>query len=117
MHGKVYVTETRKCLSKKGADTQKNKYLPPNSVCVSCIATPGLVALISNKAQTNQQINSIIPKDFSAFYVYGLLKRLGDRIRAGGSGGSVFANLNKSRFSALKIMVLLAYEYLRSIKS
>jgi len=105
MHGKVYVTETGKCLSKKGADTQKNKYLPPHSVCVSCIATPGLVVLTSKEAQTNQQINSVIPKVLSPFYVYGLLHRLGNQIRAGGSGGSVFANLNKSRFSALKVLL------------
>jgi len=105
MHGKVYVTETRKSLSKKGADTQKNKYLPPNSVCVSCIATPGLVILTSKKVQTNQQINSVIPKALSPLYIYGVLHRLGDQIRAGGSGGSVFANLNKSRFSALKVLL------------
>lgn len=70
MHGKVYVTGTGKCLSKRGADTQKNKYLPPHSVYASCIATPRLVILTSNEVQTNQQINSVISKTLSPLYIY-----------------------------------------------
>jgi len=105
MHETVYVTHTMKCLSRKGAEIQKNKYVPPNSVCVSCIATPGLVVLTSEVSQTNQQINTVIPKDISPYYVFGALRRLGQQIKAGGSGGSVFANLNKSRFSALQVLL------------
>ncbi len=105
MHNKVYVVDTRKKLSLVGAETQKNKYIPPNSICVSCIATPGLVVLTSKKSQTNQQINCVIPAQLSPFFVYGLLKELGDEIRSGGSGGSVFANLSKSRFASLKVLL------------
>ncbi|MBT9132345.1 MAG: hypothetical protein DDT33_00859 [Firmicutes bacterium] len=109
MHGKVFVTKTGKSLSTIGANTQAKKILPPKSICVSCIATLGLVVLTSEKAQTNQQINSIIPKELSPYYCYQVLHRLGDQIRAGGSGGSVFFNLNKTMFS--KIKVLLAEQH------
>ena len=105
MHGKVYVTSTEIRLSQKGAETQSSKYIPPNSVCVSCIATPGLVVLTSSVSQTNQQINTVVPKSTSPYYVFCALRRLGEQIRAGGSGGSVFSNLNKSRFSALRVLL------------
>jgi len=105
MHNKVFITQTSKRLSRKGADTQKTKYLPPYSVCVSCIATPGLVVLTSEESQTNQQINSVIPKGYSPFFSYELLSQLGNQIRVGGSGGSVFANLSKGRFADLNIVL------------
>lgn len=106
MRGNVFVTETSKTLTQKGANTQLNKTLQPNSVCVSCIATPGLVAMNPTEAQTNQQINSIIPKnDYSSFYCYFLLRMLGDEIRARGSSGSVYLNLNKSQFSVLPVLL------------
>jgi type I restriction enzyme S subunit len=106
MHGKVFVTQTGKNLSTKGANTQRTKYLPAKSVCVSCIATPGLVVMTTEKAQTNQQINSVIPRnEKSSYYCYQILNRLGDQIRAGGSGGSVLLNLNKTLFSNMKIIV------------
>ena len=106
MHEKVFVTQTGKCLSTQGAKTQPKKFLPPKSICVSCIATPGLVILTSEKSQTNQQINSVIPEDYlSPYYCFQLLRRLGDQIRAGGSGGSVLLNLNKTQFSKIKILL------------
>ena len=42
MHGQVFPLTTEKALTKAGADTQKGKYLPKNTVIVSCIATVGL---------------------------------------------------------------------------
>lgn len=106
MHGKIYVTKTEKALSNKGATTQKNKFIPPFSICVSCIATPGLVTLTSTHCQTNQQINSIIPSDpNTSLYCYFALRELGEQIRAHGAGGSVLLNLNKGQFSSLKKML------------
>jgi type I restriction enzyme S subunit len=106
MHGKVFVTQTGKYLSTKGANTQRNKYLPAHSICVSCIATPGLVVMTTERSQTNQQINSVIPKNKkSSYYCYQVLNRLGDQIRAGGSGGSVLLNLNKTLFSNTKVLI------------
>ena len=106
MHGKVFVTKTTKSLSKKGAETQKKKTLPPFSICVSCIATPGLVVLTSTHCQTNQQINSVMPFDANAsLYTYFVLRGLGERIRTHGAGGSVLLNLNKGQFSSLRVIL------------
>jgi type I restriction enzyme S subunit len=104
MHGKVFVLSAARSLSTQGAVSQANKTVPPRSVCVSCIATPGLVAMTTEASQTNQQINTVIPRDDqAAFYAFFCLRDLGDDIRARGSGGSVYHNLNKGQFSALEI--------------
>jgi type I restriction enzyme S subunit len=106
MHNLLVVTSTIRSLSKKGADGQSKKYLPAGSICVSCIATPGLVVSLTRRSQTNQQINSVLPKDLlgKSFTLF-LLRRIGGQVRANGSGGSVFHNLNKSGFEELKILM------------
>ncbi len=105
MHDQFFITETTNYLSKTGADSQENKYIPPKSICVSCIATPGLVVMPIQQVQTNQQINSVIPKSelFSNFLLL-VLKRKGDEIRLRGSGGSVLRNLNKKNFSQIQVI-------------
>ena len=60
MHGEIYIVETNDSLTEEGANTQKNKFIAPESICVSCIATVGLVSMTSSISQTNQQINSIV---------------------------------------------------------
>jgi type I restriction enzyme S subunit len=108
MHGRVFALETGKYLSIKGIQAQPSKTLPAYSICVSCIATPGLVVITSQPSQTNQQINSVVPTNKSAiFYCYFALRRLADEIRARGSGGSVFSNLNKGQFAALPVLIPL----------
>lgn len=105
MHDKVYVVKTNRYLSKKGAATQKNTTLPKNSVCVSCIASPGLVVLTSEESQTNQQINSVVcNNETSHFFAYFALSDLGRKIKEWGIKGSVGANMSKSEFSAMKIL-------------
>ena len=37
MHNNVYITKTERSLSVKGANSQANKTIPCNSICVSCI--------------------------------------------------------------------------------
>jgi len=106
MHGVIFISQTERSLSVKGAESQAKKYLPENSICVSCIATPGLVCITSQLSQTNQQINSVVPKaGISAYFCYWLLRNLGDEIRAGGSGGTVFHNLNTGDFSRIEILM------------
>jgi len=105
MHGKVFVTSTVSSLSEKGAGTQSAKLLPKYAVCVSCIATPGLVSITSQPSHTNQQINSIICyKDISPFWCYFAMKSLRYEIITGGSGGSATLNLNKGDFSKLRLI-------------
>lgn len=105
MHNLLVITTTSRKLSNRGADTQKKKTLPAGSICVSCIATAGLVARVTTPSQTNQQINSVVPleKWGSSFPLF-TLRRIGDAVRAGGSGGSVFHNLSKSGFEQLKVL-------------
>ena len=104
IHGNMFIIDTRKKLSLKGVNSQKNKILPPLSICVSCIATPGLVCLTSKPSQTNQQINSIVCKDgISPYYIYFLMKDYKAHIINLGSAGTATLNLNKSDFEKIDI--------------
>jgi len=106
MHDKVFVTTTARYLSSTGAATQPKKLLPPLSVCVSCIATPGLVALTSQPSHTNQQINSVVcSDDISPYWCYLQLVNMRNEIVTGGAGGSATLNLNKGQFSSLKLVL------------
>lgn len=106
IHGKVYIIKTERYLSQLGVNSQANKTLPKNSIIVSCIATPGLVALTSEDSQTNQQINSIIcKKNISYYYVFLYMKTISNKIRDLGSGGSTTLNLNKTQFGKIKFLL------------
>lgn len=106
MHNNTFIVQTESTLSDLGANTQKNKMLPPLSVCVSCIATPGLVVLTTGYSQTNQQINSIICKEgISPYFTYLSMLNMSDTIISLGSGGTATLNLNKGDFSSIKILV------------
>ena len=106
MHGSVYTTSTARFLSEKGASTQPGKMLPANSVCVSCIASVGLVCLTAEPSQTNQQINSIICKDqISPFYVYTKMTTLNKYLKQLGAGGSTTLNINKTLFGQIPILL------------
>jgi type I restriction enzyme S subunit len=83
---------------------QKEKILPPFSIIVSCIATVGLVVLNAKEAQTNQQINSIIPyEEEYRYFLYLHLMNMYDDLNAMASGGTATLNLNTSNFSKIKI--------------
>ena len=106
MYNSVYITKTTRRLSMLGINSQKNKILPSNSVCVSCIGTAGLVSLVAEPSQTNQQINTIIPlEDISSYFIFFLLKSLSNKIQNLGASGSTIPNLNKSQFSEIEIMI------------
>lgn len=105
MHNNIFVVQTERYLTKAGENAQPSKTLPPYSVCVSCIATPGLVSLTTIPSQTNQQINSVIPFNLqSKYYNYYILRTVAKQIATRGSGGSVFGNLNKTAFSRISIL-------------
>ena len=105
MHGSVFAATTQKKLSRAGAASQANKALPPGTICVSCIATPGLVVITTEESHTNQQINSVVLRgDNETYYWFWAFRDLAEDIRTGGSGGSVLANLSTGRFSALRVL-------------
>ncbi|MEX0608896.1 MAG: restriction endonuclease subunit S [Balneolaceae bacterium] len=105
MHDQFFILETAEQLSKKGSDTQKKKTLPPNSICVSCIGTAGVIALTSSSSQTNQQINSIII-DFPNYreFLYYAIKDLTPTMEKIGSSGATMTNVNKSKFQGLEVL-------------
>ena len=106
MHGNVYITTTERYLTEDGAKSQPKKPLPINSIAVSCIGTAGLVSLISESSQTNQQINSIIPKEnYSPYYIFLLMQTLSERINSLGQSGSTIVNLNKTQFGKIDVLI------------
>ena len=106
MRGNPFVIKTERRISFKGASTQRNKELPPYSICVSCIATPGLVSMTSEASHTNQQINSIVSnRDISPFFVYCTLLDKSEDIKTMGLGGTATLNLNTGDFARIKIVV------------
>ena len=105
MHNNVFPLTTEKTLTKAGADTQKNKYLPVNSVIVSCIATVGLVNIAVEPCQTNQQINSVVLyNENDLYFFYESMKRIKDLLDGVGSNGATMTNVNKTKFSNIKIL-------------
>lgn len=106
MHSQIVLLNTEQTLSKEGADSQPNKYLPEGSIMVSCIGTAGVVAIAGKECQTNQQINSIIPnEDYYSSFLYFEFKQRKEELEALGSNGSTFTNVNKSKFETIQIDV------------
>ena len=105
MHGCVYPVITESSLTEAGAKTQINKFIPRNSIMVSCIATVGLVNIAVERCQTNQQINSIILSDErDLYYVFSAMKRLKELLEGVGSNGATMTNVNKTKFASLPVL-------------
>ena len=106
MHDAPYVLQSSITLSIEGAESQNNKYLPKNSVMVSCIGTAGVVSLTSENCQTNQQINSVrFDEEYKSFYFYCFAKGLKQLLEGLGSNGATMVNVNKSKFENIDITV------------
>ncbi|HHC75245.1 MAG TPA: restriction endonuclease subunit S [Thiothrix sp.] len=104
IHGKTFIFDNTDTLSEEGSNSQKGKLLPPKSICVSCIATVGLVSLTTTESHTNQQINSIIPvKDEYHYYLFFQMKFAYELLHAMASGGTATLNLNTGNFSKIEI--------------
>jgi len=106
MHDAPYVMETNIYLSHEGAESQHNKFLPKNSVMVSCIGTAGVVSLTSENCQTNQQINSVkFDKEYKSFYFFCFAKGLKTLLEGLGSNGATMVNVNKSKFENIEMVI------------
>lgn len=106
MHNQIFIEHTDQMLSELGAKSQEKKFLPPLSLCVSCIGTAGVVGITSKPSQTNQQINSIVfnePKN--VFFFYALMSQMKEQLDALGSNGSTFTNVNKNKFENMEVFV------------
>lgn len=100
MHNSVFIIETTDSLTEEGLNSQSNKTIPPFSICVSSIATVGLVCINPEPCQTNQQINSIVPQNKDLrYFLYFLTTSMKDIFLATASGGTATLNMNTSQFS------------------
>ena len=104
IRGNTYITETEEYLTELGANTQSKKYIPEDAICVSCVATPGLVGFSTERSQTNQQLNSLVSSTKeNKFYLYFYIK---DYFRfAKAKSGNTFANMNKGEFSSIECIL------------
>ncbi len=105
MHGRLFCIDTSEKLSNKGAASQSSKFIPANSLCVSCIGTAGIVNINAVECQTNQQINSLIPNEVhNREYLYFALIGLEGLINQYGANGATMVNLNKTKFESLPVI-------------
>lgn len=103
VRGNMHITNTELTLSEKGANTQANKYIPEGAICVTCIASPGLVAFATRDSQTNQQLNTVVCKKFeNRYFLYFYLLDYFKFAKA--KTGNTFANMNKGDFSSIKVI-------------
>ncbi len=101
----IHITQTRDSLTGEGAGVLNGKLAPPGSVCVSCVATVGLVGITAGACFTNQQINTIIPHNpYHGRYLFCLIGKMKNSLRSMAVGsGSVMAHLNKRMFSEIPV--------------
>ena len=105
MHTGIYPTSSQ-FLSDLGANSQNGKFIPINSLMVSCIGTAGLVCITKEKCQTNQQINSLILNDTSLlYYMYNTFLSLKEHLNNIGSNGATMTNVNKSKFENIDVLI------------
>ena len=105
MHGNTFTLQTEETLTEDGFNSQKSQALPPNSICVSCIGTGGVVTITSSVCMTNQQINSLVLKNqIELEFLFFALKGLKSTIEMFGSTGATMTNLSKGKFENLKLI-------------
>jgi type I restriction enzyme S subunit len=103
VRGNMHIVETEITLTQAGAESQNNKFIPKGSICVTCIASPGLVAFATRDSQTNQQLNSIVCECLeNRYYLYFYLTDYFKYTKA--KTGNTFANMNKGDFSVIKVL-------------
>ncbi len=121
MHNNLFISHAAESLSELGASSQKEKTIPADSICVSCIGTAGLVGITTTSAQTNQQINSIVLKDLNyREFLYFAVLGLKEIINQYGANGVTMVNLNKGKFEKLTVLCPLdelLFAYHENIKS
>jgi type I restriction enzyme S subunit len=103
VRGNMHIVSTLQKLTIDGANQQTNKYIPKGAICVTCIASPGLVGFATEDSQTNQQLNSVVCKNSeNRFYLYFYLIDYFKYSNA--KTGNTFANMNKGDFSAIQVI-------------
>lgn len=91
-------------LSEEGL--QKARIIPKNSIAVCCIGSIGKSAFLEVDVTTNQQINSIIPKNINSLYLYYyILSEEFQKQLWKNSSATTISIINKSKMSNLNICI------------
>src|SRR3989338_493871 len=100
----IFVDRPERYLSEEGAQKVTSSKLPKNSVCYTCIASVGKIAITKEDSFTNQQINSVIADSNQADYryIFYLLRNITPQIK-GMVGGAASPIINKSAFEDIDI--------------
>lgn len=105
MHGTIY-PEGSVFLSEAGATSQSKKFIPKNSLIVSCIGTAGLVCITKEVCQTNQQINALVLNNKKMLsYMYFTLLLLKEHLNNIGSNGATMTNVSKAKFENIEVLM------------
>ena len=82
---------------------KNGRFIPKNSILVTCIASIGKNAVLKVGGSCNQQINAIIPnKDFNYNYIYYLLESISNYMKSI-AGTSATSIINKDDFSKIVV--------------
>ena len=82
---------------------KNGRFIPKNSILVTCIASIGKNAVLKVDGSCNQQINAIIPnKDFNYNYIYYLLESISNYMKSI-AGTSATSIINKDDFSKIVV--------------
>ena len=101
------IVHTERFLSQKGYEYNKNRLLPCNAICVTCIGSSlGKICMTIVPSVTNQQINSVIvdQQKHDPYFVYYLLSTMSD-ILHNFAGGVAIPIVNKTTFANLEVCV------------
>ena len=81
------------------------RFIPKNSILVTCIASIGKNAVLKSDGSCNQQINAIIPnKNYNCNYIYYLINSISNYMQSI-AGTSATSIINKESFSKISIKV------------
>ena len=95
------IYSTKKLLSEKGLEA--GRFIPKNSLLVTCIASIGKNAILRKDGSCNQQINAIIPNtNNNVDFLYYLIEN-NTNVLLSNAGQGGMAILNKSDFSNIKL--------------
>jgi len=102
----MFVMSTERFLSEQGGESMRVSKLPAGAICVSCIATVGLIGITTQNSFTNQQINSVLPdsQELQTF-LFLLLRRMKTSMQSYASGGTAAPIISKGVFEKIPAIV------------
>ena len=104
LRGNVYVMEAKDTLTEEGFHLRPSRIVPAGSVCVSTLGTVGLVSLAGVDLVTNQQIQTIVPRNAGdRLYLFCLMRSMFDQLATLASCGTVTPIITSAVFSRLEV--------------